>query len=58
MMTYTIEETEQEYIISIFDKKVLFRTHSFPLEVEGIEAIAEVLTNDAEIEKQREGEPK
>ena len=56
-MTHTIEETEQGYIISIFDKKVLFRTHNFPLG-EGIEAIAEVLTNDAEIEKRREGEPK
>lgn len=57
-MEYTIDQTETETTICILENGEVCRTHIFRSDVTDAEALAEVLLNDAIIDKQREGEPK
>ena len=57
-MTYDIEQTDTETTIRIFSNGEIYRTHTFRADIEDPEPLAEVLLNDARIDKEREGEPK
>lgn len=57
-MEYTIDQSETETTIRIFENGEVYRTHIFRADITEPEPLAEVLLNDARIDKQREGEPK
>lgn len=57
-MEYTIEQTDNETIIRIYDNGEVYRTHRFRADIADPEPLAEVLLNDAVTDKEREGEPK
>ena len=56
-MTYQIETTDKT-IIRIYYGKTLYRTHVFSADIDEPDLVAQTLTNDAEIDKQREDQPK
>lgn len=56
-MEYTIDQTEIETTICILENGEVYRTHIFRSDVTDTEALAEVLLDDAIIDKEREGQP-
>lgn len=58
-MTYTIQDKEEGFTIDIYDGLVLVKTVDIRAEMSLAKrtALAKVLRDDAEVGKQREGEP-
>ncbi len=57
-MTYNYEHTDGRFLYKILDGKKVRSFGSYPDTVEGIESILQVLVNDEEVLKEREGEPR
>lgn len=55
-MTYAVEQDDIT-TITIYDNGVIYRVHTFRADIDDVELLAETLLKDAEIDKQREGEP-